>query len=65
MALFFKDDSAGIYLFKAISRNTTTRYEICSKLTIKTQDRLRDVFWCCYEHASHLVLVFLLLALYM
>ena len=43
MALFFKDDSAGIYLFKVISRNTTTRFEICSKLTIKTQDRLRDV----------------------
>ena len=26
----------GIYLFKVNNRNTRTRYEICSKLTIKT-----------------------------
>ena len=40
-------DPAGIYLFKVNNRNTRTRCEICSKLTINT----------------HLVLVFLLLTL--
>ena len=47
---------AGIYLLKVNNRNTRTRYEICSKLTIKTPER---------EHISHLVLVFLLLTLNM
>ena len=42
----------GIYLFKVNNRNTRSRCEICSKLTIKTP-----------EHTSHLVLVFLLLTL--
>ena len=28
-----------IYLFKVNNRNTTKRYEICSKLTIKTPER--------------------------
>ena len=27
---------SGIYLFKVKNRNTSTMYEICSKLTIKT-----------------------------
>ena len=40
--------------FKVNKRNTRTRCEICSKLTIKTS-----------EHISHLVLVFLLLTLNM
>ena len=40
----------GIYMLKVNNRNTRTRCEICSKLTIKT------------EHISHL-LVFLLLTL--
>ena len=31
--------SANIYLFKANNRNTRKRYEICSKLTIKTPER--------------------------
>ena len=30
---------AGIYLLKAKKKNTRTRYEICSKLTIKTSER--------------------------
>ena len=29
----------GIYLLKVNNRNTTTRCEICSKLTIKTPER--------------------------
>ena len=45
---------AGIYLLQVNNRNTRTRCEICSKLTIKTS-----------EHISHLVLVFLLLTLNM
>ena len=30
---------AGNYMFKVNNRNTRTRYEICSKLTIKTPER--------------------------
>ena len=30
---------AGKYLFKVTNRNTRTRREICSKLTIKTPER--------------------------
>ena len=30
---------ANIYLFKVTNRNTTKRYEICSKLTIKMSER--------------------------
>ena len=30
---------AGIYLLKVNNRNTRTRFEICSKLTIKTPER--------------------------
>ena len=30
---------AGIYLLKVNNRNTRTRCEICSKLTIKTSER--------------------------
>ena len=41
-----------IYMFKVNNRNTRTRCEICSKLTIKTPERNS-------EHISHLVLVFL------
>ena len=45
-----KQFPTGSYLLKVNNRNTKTRCEICSKLTIKT-------------HISHLVLVFLLLTL--
>ena len=43
---------ANIYWFKFNNRNTRKRFEICSKLTTKTQERRHDV-----------VLVFLLLTL--
>ena len=35
----FSDSPAGIYLLKVNNRNTRTRCEICSKLTIKTPER--------------------------
>ena len=31
--------AVGIYMFKVNNRNTRTRCEICSKLTIKTTER--------------------------
>ena len=45
-----------IYMFKVNNRNNRTRYEICSKLTIKTP----GVFIVNFEHISYLVLVFLI-----
>ena len=57
----------GIYLFKVNNRNTRTRYEICSKLTVKTPERRQwlrpGVFIVNFEHMSHFLLVFLLLTL--
>ena len=44
---------AGIYLLKVNNRNTRTRGEICSKLTIKIPEHN-------FEYISHLVLVLLL-----
>ena len=58
-------NSAGTYLLKVYSRNTKTRCEKCSKLTMKTPDRRSGVFIVNFEHISHLVLVFLLLTLKM
>ena len=54
-----------INLFHATvnQRNTRTRCEICSKLTIKTPERRPGVLIVNFEHISHLVLVFLLLTL--
>ena len=54
----------GIYLLKVNNRNTRTRSEICSKLTIKTPKR-RQWIIVNFENISHLVLVFLLLTLSM
>ena len=58
---------AGNYMFKVNNRNTRTRREICSKLTIKIpegrQMRRSGTFILNFEHISHLVLVFLLLTL--
>ena len=51
-----------IYMLKVNNRNTRTRCEICSKLTIKTPD---GVFIVDFEHISHIALVFLLLTLNM
>ena len=57
----------GNCMFKVNNRNTRTRCEICSKLTIKTPElrqwRSSGVFIVNFEHISHLVLVFLLLTL--
>ena len=54
-------------IFKLNNRNTGTKCDICSKLTIKTPDRCQwcrsGVFIVNFEHISHLVLVFLLLNL--
>ena len=50
---------AGNYMFKVNNRNTRTRCEICSKLTIKIPERCH---WR-IKHISHLVLVCLLLTL--
>ena len=54
---------ASIYLLKANNRNTRTRYEKCSKLTIETPKRRlhrSGVFIVNFEHISHLALMFLL-----
>ena len=58
---------AGNNMFKINNRNTRTRCEICSKLTIKTPERRHwhrsAVFTVNFEHISHLVLVFILITL--
>ena len=60
---------AAIYMLKVNNKNTRTRCEICSKLTIKTPEqhkwRRSDVFTVNFEHNSHIGLVFLLLTLNM
>ena len=61
------DEVASIYLLKINNRNTRTKSEICSKLTIKTPEqrhwRRSGVFIANFEHILHFVLVFLLLTL--
>ena len=58
---------AGNYMFKVNNKNTRTRCEICSKLTIKTPERRHwrrsGIFIVNFEHISHLALVVLLLTL--
>ena len=54
-----KGHPVGIYIFKVNNINTRTKFEICSKLTIKTP----GVLIVNLEYISHLVLVFLLLTL--
>ena len=68
MANFFASTyQTGNYMFKVKNRNTRKRWEICSKLTIKTpewnQSRHFSVFIVNFELILHLVLVFLLLTL--
>ena len=46
-ANLFQANSAIIYLLKVSNRNTSRRSEICSKLTIKTPERLHRL-WCFY-----------------
>ena len=60
-----KVNSSGIYMFKVNNKNTRTRCEICSKLTVKTPERGSGVFIVNFGHISHLVLAFLLLNLNM
>ena len=61
--------SAGSYLLKVNNKNTRTRYEIYSKLTIKTPEerqwRRSVVFIVNFKHISHLALVFLLITVNM
>ena len=61
--------TADIYLLKDNNINTITKYEICSKLTIKTPERHQwrrsGVFIVNFQNISHHVLVFLLLTLSM
>ena len=53
--------SVGIYLLRVNKRNTKTRCEICSKLTIKIPERHHcrrsGIFVVNFEHISHLALV--------
>ena len=60
---------AGIYLLKVNNRNTRTRCEICSKLTLMTPERHQwrrsGVFIVNFEHISHLAVMFLLKTLNM
>ena len=46
--LSLRNNPAGIYLLKVNNRNTRTRCEICSKLTIKTPERRLESFRCLY-----------------
>ena len=56
-------------MFKVNKRNTRTRCEICSKLTIKIPERRQwrrsGIIIVNFEHISHLAQVFLLLTLNM
>ena len=55
---------ACIYLLKVDNKNAKTRFEICSKLEIKTPEWRRSVaFIVNFGLISHIVLVFLLLTL--
>ena len=58
---------AANYLFKFKNRNSRTRCEMCSKLTIKTLERrhcrFSGFFIVKFENISNLVIVFLLLTL--
>ena len=58
---------ACIFLLKFNNISTRKRWEICSKLTIKTPERRNGTvlvyFFVNFEHISYLVLVFLLLTL--
>ena len=49
------NNPAGSYMFKVNNRNTSTRCEICSRLTPKTS--VFGVFIVNFEHISHLALV--------
>ena len=56
------ENPAGNYMFNVKNRNTRTRCEVCSKLTVKVRRR-SGVCIVNFEYISHLVLAFLLLTL--
>ena len=60
---------SAIYLLKVNNKNTRTRCEICSELTVNTPERHHwrhsGVFIANFEHISHPGLVLLLLILNM
>ena len=63
-----ESNPSGNYMFKFINRNTRTRCEICSKLTIKIPEyqwHHSGILIVNFEHIQHLLLVFLLLTLNM
>ena len=55
--LSINNNPAGIYLLKVNNRNTRTRCEICSELTIKIPERRQwrrsGIFIVNFEHISH------------
>ena len=57
------NNPVNIYLLKVKNRNTKERWEICSKLTIKTAERRQwchlGVFIVNFDNMSHLFLMFL------
>ena len=59
----------GIYLLRVNNRNSSSKCETCSKLTIKTPERRQwcrsGVFIVNFGYVSHLALVFPLLTLNM
>ena len=63
--LLFSSSPVDKYIVKVNNRNTRTRCETCSKLTIKTSGRrcwlCSGVFFVNFEHISHLVLASVLL----
>ena len=65
--VIFCDFPDGNYMFKVNNRNTRTRCEICSELTMKTLERRHwcgsGVFFVNFEHILYRVIVFLLLTL--
>ena len=60
---YWNNNPTSNYMFKVNNRNTRTKCDICSKLTIKTPERCHwrrsGVFIVNFEHISFLVLVFL------
>ena len=54
---------AGNYMFEVNDKNSRARFEICSRLTIKTPERCQwrhfGTFIVNFELISHLVLMFL------
>ena len=60
--IFLKVFPVGIYLLKVNNKNTKTRYEICSKLAIKTPERR---YWHKYFIPCPIVFILLTLNIYL